>query len=324
MLLCMINDSRLYELLQRHPKKELTPEEEDLLNNWYDQLDQPAADSLPLEIIKRKVWLSISVRLGLKPKSSIPWLRFTAVASIIVLITCSVVYTRLNNSKHLSQIKEPVSLNTVRSPQGEQTKVILSDGSVVWLNGNAVLNYPSSFDSSRNVFLLQGEAFFEVARDTTKPFMVHSGNMYTQVLGTSFNIRTGKGKYMVAVASGKVKVYHSYHGGRSLIAKMLEAGDRLVTDSSGNNPDVDTLDKRLYKGWISKSYQVKDISLAGITYCMESLYEAEILILHKELKNLRFTTSFSNTDKIEDILSRLSLAGNFHYRMGSEGKIIIY
>src|SRR5699024_2915773 len=82
------------------------------------------------------------------------------------------------------------------------------DGSVIQLNAESTLRYPSKFDSNKREVYLEGEAFFSVERDTTRPFIIHAGGTATQVLGTSFNIRAyeGEDKVQVAVVEGEVAV----------------------------------------------------------------------------------------------------------------------
>ena len=73
---------------------------------------------------------------------------------------------------------------------GEQRRLQLADGSVVWLNAGSRLRYPAAFARPQREVFLEGEAFFEVARDPKKPFLIHAGQSTTRVLGTSFSVRS--------------------------------------------------------------------------------------------------------------------------------------
>ena len=89
-------------------------------------------------------------------------------------------------------MKEEVcgGIRTVRIPRGMSRRLVLPDGSRVWLNAESSLSYPGSFGGrERREVTLQGEAYFEVAPDSLHPFVVETAALQTQVLGTSFNVR---------------------------------------------------------------------------------------------------------------------------------------
>ena len=335
-----MNDFQLYELLKKQQKNQLSKEEEQLLNDWFNSLDHTPEQQTPISLMKARIWSAINVRVNARlrtgtvtgtthptEKKTVPirllWMRVAA-ASAIVLVAAAILYTRSPRTNPMAKHAPAIALTTVRAPHGSQVRVTLSDGTIIWLNGDAVMDYPDAFDTVRNVYLRSGEAFFEVASDAARPFIVHSQNIHTQVLGTSFDIRNTMSRYMVAVASGKVKVYYSGKEKTQNISRTLGAGERLMTDSAGNRSVVDSLDKDLCKGWTSKAYHLKDVSLAGIAFCMESIYGVTVRIRSEELKKLTFTTSVSNKDRMKDILERLSLAGDFHYKIDAPDTVTIY
>lgn len=107
-----------------------------------------------------------------------------------------------------SENVSPEDRTTLTIPQGKTAKLLLPDGSKVWLSACSRLIFPQKFlgNTPREVRLI-GEAFFEVTHDETRPFIVHSGNISTTVLGTTFNIRCFEGEQpCVTLASGRVKV----------------------------------------------------------------------------------------------------------------------
>lgn len=318
-----MNDLELYELLKRKERNELSLEEEKLLETWFNGLAHAPAEASRVADMKTRVWSMIQNRLSL-PVRRIPWVRWLAAASVLLAMLFTTWYLTHTNKESNKVTYEQVVMHTISVPLHEQMRLALDDGSVIWLNGGAELDYPSAFGKVRNVHLKQGEAFFEVARDTTRPFIVHSGQLHTKVLGTSFDIRQRKGQYTVAVASGKVKVFYGDNDRETAVSPVLSAGERLMTDSNGHHSVVDKLDKTLYKGWTDKAYQLKDVSLAGIAFCMESIYGVNILIRREELKHLLFTTSFSNKDNLTEVLTRLGLAGDFHYKIENTKTVIIY
>ncbi|MEP0366433.1 MAG: FecR domain-containing protein [Cyclobacteriaceae bacterium] len=103
--------------------------------------------------------------------------------------------------------KEATSIIEKVNPSGQKSRLALPDGSIVHLNADSRIEFQSTFTNKREV-LLEGEAFFEVVKDPTRPFVVRSGRLSTTALGTSFNIRSFKNtdKVEVTLASGKVRV----------------------------------------------------------------------------------------------------------------------
>lgn len=319
-----MNDLQLYELLNKQQQGRLTAAEEALLDQWYQELHTVPDRPYNVKKMKQRVWVAVRLQLGMKEGNIIPWRKYAVAAAMIGVIGVAIWCLHPLLHTYTSLRQEALIMKTIKVPHGSQARLLLADSSVVWLNGDAELDYPVAFGASRDVYLHRGEAFFEVAADAHKPFIVHSQHLHTEVLGTSFDIRNRGGQYMVAVATGKVKVYYQSGEKTVSISGMLKAGDRLTTDSIAGAVAVDSLDSYLYKGWTNKSYQLKDVSLAGVVFCMESIYGIHISIRNEELKKLRFTTSVSHSDQMEDILKRLSLAGGFKYKTGTPGTVIIY
>jgi ferric-dicitrate binding protein FerR (iron transport regulator) len=125
------------------------------------------------------------------------WFRVAA-AFIGLLALSSLIY------EHTADQLTPMVI--AQTAIGEQKTILLPDGSVVSLNVASTLKYPKSFVGNVREVFLQGEAFFEVTKNTKQPFLVHTGNLATQVLGTSFNVNAYTKDVNVAVATGKVRV----------------------------------------------------------------------------------------------------------------------
>jgi ferric-dicitrate binding protein FerR (iron transport regulator) len=118
--------------------------------------------------------------------------------------------------------------NTVEVVTAEDNtkELLLADGSKVWLNGSSKIRYKEHFDTQRREVYLEGEAYFEVAKDQSRPFIIRAHHSTTEVLGTSFNVRAplADDKVVVTVNSGKVSLY----GARPAEKVMLVKGDRGV------------------------------------------------------------------------------------------------
>lgn len=101
---------------------------------------------------------------------------------------------------------ESVEYNRMIIPRGGEYKIVLADGSQVWINSQSVLEFPSRFTGGERRVKLKGEAYFEVSRNESKPFVVEVEDKEVRVLGTQFNTSDYKGSFVTTLVSGKVQV----------------------------------------------------------------------------------------------------------------------
>jgi len=148
-----------------------------------------------------------------------PWLIGVAAT---LLLTLSIGFLFLKN--RVTPATNVAVLKLV-SPAGQQKKITLVDGTQIILNCGSTLTYASQFNTTKREVYLDGEAFFNVKHDASRPFLVHTGRLKVQVLGTSFNVRAygADAKTSVSVATGKVGV----NGTKASTTYMLLPGERL-------------------------------------------------------------------------------------------------
>lgn len=184
---------------------------------------------------------------------------------------------------------------------GELVQVdTLSDGSVIILNKQSVVEYPSKFKGNlRHVVLAKGEAFFDVSPDKKKPFLITSGNTTIRVVGTSFNVKLKHGAVEVIVESGKVEVSK---GGKSI---LLVPGEKiLVSDSESQLEKVKTPDL-LHNYYRTKMFVAEDTPLWRMVEALNEAYDSKIEITNPAIRDLPLNTTFNN-ESLEDILQVIS------------------
>lgn len=200
-------------LLDRYFRGECTPEEAAFIEKWYENIESnKSLPSSELDQAEKQIWASI------KPeRKSIQWSPLLKIAAAIALLVAVSAALSLNLFKAAKD--ESVAQVTVKQynqqlveAQNETAQaqfVSLSDGSVVTLEPKSSIRYPQQFASDKRMVELTGEAFFNVKRDPSKPFLVYSGEIVTKVLGTSFRITAfdDQDEIVVAVKTGKVSVY---------------------------------------------------------------------------------------------------------------------
>lgn len=129
-------------------------------------------------------------------------------ASLLLFFSALAAFYFVQNNSLPSEGKVVVEQITKSSPAGVKFMIMLPDSTEVWLNSETAISFPSQFAPDKREVTLSGEAFFEVTEDAEKPFIVKTGNLFTTVLGTSFNISTFRGDshIQVSLVSGKVKI----------------------------------------------------------------------------------------------------------------------
>jgi len=125
-----------------------------------------------------------------------------------------------------SPVTSTITYNTITTPRGRQYQLVLSDGTRVWLNAASRITFPTAFNEKERKVSIDGEAYFEVARNTAKPFKVNAGSTDVEVLGTSFNINAYKDAYDIrtTLLDGSIKVYGANAN------RVLKPGQQALTD----------------------------------------------------------------------------------------------
>jgi ferric-dicitrate binding protein FerR (iron transport regulator) len=194
-------------------------------------------------------------------------------------------------------------LETVVTAQGERRKVLMPDGSQIWLNQSSTLSYLKDF--TNRAVNLEGEAFFEVKKDPTHPFVIKSGKLQTRVLGTSFNIRAypTEQKIKVSVVTGKVEVSIPSAKTSTLLLLPGDAGvynkkeQVLDTATTAVNPIA----------WKEQQLIFQSAPLKKVIPILEDYFNTTIKVANPVLLECSFTASFQY-DSLETIFSVLQEA----------------
>lgn len=209
---------------------------------------------------------------------------------------------------------------------GEKVKLILADSSVVYLNALSRLSYPDHFEKNgQREIKLEGEAFFEVKHEKSRPFIVRSGKIQTYVLGTSFNITAYPEDkvYQVAVRSGKVGVAEEDGHGKLKHLSLLTRGEQLnywLADSRYTTVAGKAED---YNAWINNRFIFRNARLADMLVSLERNYKVAFKVHDTKLKESRFNATFVNKN-IKEIMEQLMVMSNgqLHYHINTHQSLI--
>lgn len=201
--------------------------------------------------------------------------------------------------------KETTTLqyNTLKTPRGGEYTITLSDGTRVYLNAASKLKYPVQFDSKRREVYLSGEAYFEVTKDTNRPFYVVTDAVRVKVYGTEFNVNTnGIGGTQTTLVSGKVGIW-----GRGSVQEYIMKPSQLVEfGDNGEFKGIRDVDVKTYTAWKEGFFVFEDEGLEGILNRLSRWYDVDIFYSNEKVKTYHFTGHMEKYENIETILNAIS------------------
>ncbi|KIO78196.1 hypothetical protein TH53_04895 [Pedobacter lusitanus] len=227
------------------------------------------------------------------------------------------IYTIQSAPDAAAGLKTAASLNTIETPRGGQYQVNLPDGTKVWLNAASSLSFPARFSGSERKVKLQGEAYFEVAKNKEMPFIVNSGKQKIEVLGTHFNVSAyaDESKIKTTLAEGSVKVSLTDN---KLEQQILKPGQQAITE---NHIQVMPADIEEILAWKDGLFMFNNEDLENIMKKVERWYDVKVDFQEKDLREKHFSGTVSRFGKVSQILKTLELTGSVHFKI--EGRKII-
>lgn len=200
------------------------------------------------------------------------------------------------NTNLKSKGDEKLRLNTVQVPRGSEFKIVLSDSTIVWLNAESSLTYPLNFINKTREVEVTGEAYFEVAHNMKKPFIVKANGTNIEVLGTVFNIDAYNpdDAIITTLVSGSVEVNNN--NGKL----VLRPNEQAVC--SPNRTVVSTVDLTEAIDWRNGNFYFEDERLEDILKDLSRWYELDVNFSSDDLKNVRFGGVLKRYDDINKLL----------------------
>lgn len=210
------------------------------------------------------------------------------------------------------------SFNEIRVEKGSRANtLILSDGSKVILNAGTTFRYPEGFNRAcaREVYL-DGEAYFEVARDTLRPFRVKLQGQTITVLGTRFNVEAYSGQpYSVTtLLSGSIALETFDDTGKARSCTLLKPNERACSDNHTGVITLESADPTLARAWINGEYKFKNEPLESIIHKLEKAYDVSICLDDDTLKQIRYTGTFSYRQDIREVLRIINYEKRFIFK----------
>ena len=208
--------------------------------------------------------------------------------------------------------------NKLTTPVGGEYSLVLSDGTKVFLNADSELKYPVEFSDGKRIVDLKGEAYFEVHKDSLRPFIVRMNGAEVTVLGTSFNVNTygDDGQIYTTLVNGSVRVSSVKNGQ----AEVLKPGMQSVMNVQSGLLTVRKVDVEPYVAWREGRFVFRAMTLDLIMRQLQRWYDFEVFCQNSELKDYEFRGVIKRDMDLDKVLSVIKATTNVDFEV--KGKVI--
>ena len=333
-----VKDNKVEELIAQYFVEELNEQELACLNQWLDASEENQRYFNHLQ----EIWIStfnpdnrlsfdkekayhrfrsrINAETKYKPARKVPiYIRMQRVAAVILL---SIVCGSFGYWLSLNGLNKQYSDMSVEAPLGSKVKLYLPDKTLVWLNAGSSIEYSQAFGIKNRKLTLNGEVYFEVARNAKKVFEVTSNDVTVKVLGTKFNFRNyvDEEQASVTLLEGKVSVKKA--GNEEL---FLRPNQQIAYNKSEQTFEIINVKAEQTSEWIKGIIFFDGESLPDIVRELERLYNVRIRIENESLKTYRFYGKFYRTDQtIQEVIDMLASTNKLKYSIDNNKMITLY
>lgn len=292
----------------------------------FDALKGPATQEEAM-IKKDKVFAAIQSRIQPQRKPvryRDLYIALTSVAATLLVVIGGMSIMR-SESPNVINLAESIAEQRVEvySPAGMISKLTLPDGSKVTLNNNSTLSYPVKFSGNERKIQLDGEAFFEIEKDSLKPFLINTEGLNVRVLGTSFNLKAyeADNETILSLKDGIVQAETTRKGEKEHI--KLVPGEQLVVDRLAETLERKKVNINWYTAWVDGNMVYRDETLSRILKDIEQRFDIDIVVQDSCLLKDKYFVSFSHGETVKQMLFLLSYKREWAYTMKNDEQVII-
>ncbi|MVT11771.1 FecR family protein [Chitinophaga tropicalis] len=319
---------KIRKILDRYNEGQCTAEETQLIEQWFENIHlQTTRTGSDIQADLAHVRQALNSRIQpVKVKKLRTWY-YTAAAMAVLVVAGAWFFRQWQQSAtDSSQPHLPLANATphtsrevhkgyviINTPKGLKEQVKLEDGSTILLNAGSRLRYPEHFAGSRNIYLEEGEAWFDAAPQPGNAFTVYSGNVSTTALGTTFNIRayTTEHKITVALLTGKVKVTTS-----SQTPIILQPSEQASFDRRSLQLVKSTFKEENAMAWKKGNLAFKDATYDEIRTTIENRYQVTV-VNQSSKKNWTYTGNFRE-ESLQNVIETICLTEGLSYRIDKD------
>ena len=311
------------DIIIRYLENRCSEEDFVLINEWMKESDENAGELFRMEEIyqlgkfpfeEENLVVRAERRLGRRleqenqKKQEVfklrSVLRYAAAIVGVMVLAAGLAYWFRNKAEELV---------VASAAHGQVREMLLPDGTKVWLNQSSVLKYPRAFEGKERHVYLDGEAYFEVAKNKDLPFVVKANGIDVKAIGTAFNVSAymEDSQLTTTLFNGKVAVQPTL----TKQEVLLEPNQVAVYDKSRNKIEVVPYDKKLFAQWRGGFLSFKMMYLQDITKLLERNYNVVFRYENQGIKKLRFSGSFRNNEDLSEILNVIKTNTGIRYQI---------
>jgi transmembrane sensor len=287
------------DLLRKYREGTCTERELQIVNQWYENLDDEKSgeEIIDFNSLKKELFANINTTINREEgtERTLFWSYAWKVAAVIVLVA-GLVFAFYNSKSTSEIVATKIAVAEKEKSSVNEGKIILADGTTVWVKRGSKLEFPKQFEGNTREVTLTGEAFFEVHKDPSKPFIIHSGNMVTRVLGTSFNVKAYENDKAaeVAVVTGKVSVSLVETNGKN--SEVILRPNEKVTYFRELNKLVLYEERNVLRIKMNAQSELNfnDASLNQIAERLSTAFNVSIRFENEDLRNCVITADLSD------------------------------
>jgi ferric-dicitrate binding protein FerR (iron transport regulator) len=247
-----------------------------------------------------------------------------AAALLFIALFTFVAYYFTQNPTRKNQITQTI---TKENQRGRKSTIFLKDGSIVYLNSDSKIQFPEVFDDSIRAVRLEGEAYFDIARDENKPFIVLTNDLKISVLGTSFNINAYRENEYVKISlnTGKVKVENEIIKDQddAQIIKLNPGQSVAYLSKQNIFTKVSSFSSNLDLSWKDGKIVFENADLETMINRFERWYNVDFVMKNKPYFEWDYTGEFHN-QTLQDVLESLSFSQSFDFKINQDKVEIVF
>lgn len=283
---------------------------------WLDNEAKRDATAYSSETAYR-LFEKLAVKLQ-KKETTTRFMRFVKYAAIIAIIFS----TGLILMNGINKIESSSVIATIPHelliPRGSMGEMVLPDGTRVWINSDSKITYYSDYNKNNRQIFLEGEAYFQVAKDKNRPFIVHADDLSIRAVGTAFNVFTSKGVIETSLDEGCVELTRKLYNEEPLV---MSPGEKAIFNKENQTLKVGKTDVKTLTSWRNKKWVIRSMQLADLLERLERRYDVNIDVVDPNILKTTVSASFINED-IQQIMNGLASALDFNIEQtGSHFKI---
>lgn len=253
------------------------------------------------------------------------WLRLAAAVLIIPLAAFAAFF--LKGEGELKSLVGTGSATVIAkrvNPPGQKSVLFLSDGTKVWLNAASRISYVKDFSGrhTRDVYL-EGEAFFDVAHNAKKPFIVHTSSIRIKVLGTSFNVKcyADENTIETTLVRGKVRIEQSDTKGNRIKGVELRPNQQAVFDKESKVININQVVAHKSGAWKQDRLVFDEESIDNVILQLEKWFKVKIHVANKGNLDCRMTATIEK-ESLEEVLKLMETTNPIHYTVEGDDVFI--